>query len=117
MSYDRKLLSSVIIEQGGHEQSTTQPASPQIGGFVRHQSLFDDIIDDIEEKDEFKEIAAYAVDSSVEIPLESALFVTPSQSKECVRSDNPSVEATVATASKFRPKDDELMKKGVFDEG
>ena len=120
MSYDMKLLSSIISEHERKEQRTTQPTSPEIGGSVRHRSLVDDIVDEIEEKGESKVIAAHAVDTGVEVPLDNSKFVTPS---EDVGIDKPSVGPIVATESvpvtttttngpgDFKTKHDELKKK------
>ena len=87
---------------------------------VRHRSLVDDIVDEIEEKGESKVIAAHAVDTGVEVPLDNSKFVTPS---EDVGIDKPSVGPIVATESvpvtttttngpgDFKTKHDELKKK------
>ena len=122
MSYDMKLLSSIITEQQGQEQSITQPISPEIGDSVRHRSLADDIVDDIEEKGESNEIMTHAVDSNVEVPLEIAFFVGPSKTKDYDLSDDLSIKPTVAMesvpvnvttdrASESKPNNDEFTKK------
>ena len=122
MSYDMKLLSSIITEQQGQEQSIPQPISPEIGDSVRHRSLVDDIVDDIEEKGESNEIMTHAVDSNVEVPLEITFSVGPSKTKDYDLSDDLSIKPTVAIesvpvnnatdrASESKPNNDEFTKK------
>ena len=111
MSYDMKLLSSIIAEQEGQGQCTTQPVSSEIGGSVRHRSLVDDIVDGVEEKGESNEITAYAVDSGVEVPLDCKLVTPSADVGLIVATESVSVTTTTDRAGEFKPMHDELKKK------